>query len=301
MVQNLAALIAADGKEDSQGTVWNFGSYYGDGENGYDCYEVKYREIVVIGTSPQKPAPGGGSSGGGSGGGSSQPPPKEERKPTENEIAAENFTTSDHERLKKCWEEKAKKLKKLEGWNTEATTAATWELDYESVYGFGKTEYEEKDEVVSITTQIRPLVIGRENNVRFNHLVIFTQMHETVHISQILADADDGDGRNIPAVYEWWDMEVEAHKLSVKWWRKIFKTPAPSYLSVDNAKKPPEYETNKTRYIDLKEKEAAGTLIKNDKVDEAAELEGLEKYFKTTAPEETAEYGYNYNKKLSCD
>ena len=42
---------------------------------------------------------------------------------------------------------------------------------------------------------------------------------------QILADADDGDGRNIPAVYEWWDMEVEAHKLSVKWWRKIFKTP----------------------------------------------------------------------------
>ena len=48
--KNLAALIAFDGKEDSAGTTWNFGSYYGDGENGYDCYEVKYREIVVIGT-----------------------------------------------------------------------------------------------------------------------------------------------------------------------------------------------------------------------------------------------------------
>lgn len=122
-------------------------------------------------------------------------------------------------------------------------------------------------------------------------------MHETVHIGQILGDADDGNAFFTPPVYEWWDMEVKAHERVNQWYTEIFNRPPPTFLRSKNKQKPDEFATKKKEYIDLKQKETDGTITETEKND----LDDLVIWFKSTLPEAGLNPAYRPHEDIECD
>lgn len=314
--ENLGALIAADGKKDPDATgedadkIWHWRSYIEDGDHSHTCHLVEYEEVVVIGVVPKgsiipAPAPGtyGGGGGGGGGGGEARTPAQKQ---------ADEFTKEKLDELKECWEEKADTVtKKIKGWNPDAigATEVTWAVQHgEDQFGLAFHDARVLNDELLIDVTIYPHGIAAwltptAATETFDHVATFGQIHETFHIGQFKARFDATG--SLPKPYEYWDLEVQAHKGSVTLWQTLYDKKkdagVPSLLLDVNAEKTKEYQKMEDDYKDLVAKLEQGPLTDAD----AAKMERLAKDLKNPGNLPQASANTNYEpsklKNFECD
>lgn len=207
--------------------IWRYYSYIEDVSPWHPCHLLEYEDDVkVVGTVPKKqnPPPSGG--GGGGGGVAPQEPIPQK---TQAQKQADNFTKDELDDLRECVEEKlAGVTKEIKGWNSDAigATEAVWELTKGVDHALGETTpFLNKDSTLSISVQIYPhgianKILATAHRDTFKHTTAYTEMHELFHVGQIKAIFKETGA--LPKPYEWWDLEVEAHKGSAKLWQTLY-------------------------------------------------------------------------------
>ncbi|MCY4127878.1 MAG: hypothetical protein OXG15_01420 [Gammaproteobacteria bacterium] len=316
--KNFAALKAADGKKDpdakgdNKDKIWNYYSYINWYDYTYTCWRLE-KDVKAIGKTPKKPSTGGG----GGGGETPKPPKTQEPKPDPEEEEEEDpsnpandVSDADIEALKSCWEGKAGNKLKKNGWNPAATTAGTWTIDRLTEFGLGKTEPDTKkvngkDRLV-LNMEIYPTSIGARAvglidrfwdwdkeeegpppghyDLAFRHISTFTYIHETYHVSQFLKIFKERG--KLPEPWEYWDLEIDAHRESAKMWSAIYKDPPPSRLLKDDegrAQRAANYEARKTEYLNLEKELADPDTTEERKAVIETKLKKLTKELKNSA------------------
>ena len=319
LFQNMIDLVNFNGTT-MYGVTWTFESYINVSDYEFtDNPECRLMsdflaipEVRTVQPKPKiipvDPPPGGGGGGGGPSG------------PSASELA--KTKTDDHiEALKSCWERKAGNKLKKNGWDINATTAATWTINRSQggavaqvIPSIKEVRGEKK---LFMKAEIYPLGIAQtavhfsnqdeEGNyyrgfegVIFDHVATYGQMHETYHMSDFLKIFNER--KTLPEPWEYWQMEVDAHTKSKDLWVALYDDPPPSFLPRESQAMTEEYTDNTARYKELKEKEEAGTLIyevdEDGKVitDEAKELEDLGKWLKRPANLPKAENNLGFYK-----
>lgn len=239
--RNVGALIAADGKADPESgdpdRIWNYGSYIEAEDATYTCHLLEYEEVQAVGTVPKKQNPPSG----GGGGGEETPTPTPQEPPPEKtpaELQAQNFTEEKSDTLRECVEvDLADVEEEIEGWNSDAigATEATWEISQVKTKNLGVTTFgvdddEEGNPRLSIIATIFPQGIGiavsamfaEQKDVQvaaFEQMAQFTQVHELFHVGQLKTIFKDT--KSEPKPYEWWNLEVQAHKGATRLWKGI--------------------------------------------------------------------------------
>ena len=280
--KNVGALIAADGKKDPKAKgkdkdkIWRYYSYIEDVEPWWPCLLLEYEDDVkAVGVTPKKknPPPSGG---GGGGGETPTPNPQEPKPPAQVPNPSYNVTDAEIESLKSCWEEKAVKKLNKKGWTSDATTAATWMIDRLNTRGLGQTWPQIKKvngqsrlvlDVEIYSTGIGERAVGLVKwlysnddegappgtyKLAFNHLTTYTYMHETYHVSQLLNIFSEREA--LPEPWEYWQLEVDAHRESKNMWVDLYDDPPPSVLPLGsevNTERYAAYEVKKKEYLDL--------------------------------------------------
>ena len=221
------------------GVTWDFKSYYRAAEvddtgNFGQCHLVSDfdPEIVVRGTPiPWTPVGGGG------GGGSQRPgepgveggPEVENPPPPKTE--ADKLTEEEFQKLKECWEKTAEARSDLDGWSDDDTSSAVWRVVRGEHGAYGWTEATatrtttskgEEETSIAIGVSIFTDDVAENKRFKFNHLLTYAQIHEKIHVFQILTEYNDGDRQLVPEPYEWYWLEVQTHNRVYEWWPKLF-------------------------------------------------------------------------------
>ncbi|MCY3626505.1 MAG: hypothetical protein OXG88_02560 [Gammaproteobacteria bacterium] len=262
------------------------------------------------GSSGGSTGAGGGRSGsGGSSGVTAEPNP------------ADEFDNEANETLKDCLVGKLAKLDVVKNWEGEYTEA-TWENDTDErclagrhPEGFlGGTYVQELGEEIVFETHLYPHnilnIANKYDNVSFDHLVWYTQMHELVHVMQRTHDKDDEGNLIEPDAAEsftsFFLWEMEAYRIVEKWWDALFGGEPP--FMAPAIEKPDDFDDNKTRYEELYEKKQNGTLVvdpdADPPIDEVEELEKLTTYFENRKKEAQVVHNEDFdgeNVSLECE
>ena len=312
---SLPALIGYDGTEDSNGYTWNFGSYKFVLDDENTCHELDYEEIIVIGTP--NPPTGDGNNGVGSTAGGGSPRGSNQGSTPHGPANPEDlFDEKKNKDLLDCWEDKLDELEDVDGWISEST-GETWIVtEGGEGSGKGKTDYieetktdekdddDEKECRVNFKVEIYKNKIAALADHRFDVIALYTQIHEKAHVLQGIQEKDDEDGICTPSPYEYYDMEINAYKTANTWWWKLYETGPPwathSSKVADKPKRWGEFKRKKKQYQEFEEKEASGTLNK----DEKEKMDDLKEWFldEENLPGLPGESGsYNKNMDLECD
>ena len=214
---------------------------------------------------------------------------------------ADNFTQQDADNLKSCWEEKAIAIEDLENWVAEATTAATWKIE-RGKRGVAYLDFEIKNGNLEITASLHTdgiaEIVAQRPRLVFNHLATYGQMHETVHIGQLLKIFNERG--SLPEPYEYWQMEVDGHNTSEIWWREFYDdAEPPSLLPEDQWAMSEEYSDKAKEYQDLKKKQDEGTITDTEEED----MKKIAKWLQSPAnlPQAEENLDYDPNTDLECD
>lgn len=297
---------------DSFGNTWHFESFlYVRDED--KCHDFDMATIVVKGTRlPDDSYDVDDTNGDAGRGGSSGGPPIDylDGNP------GENFDEAKNNKLLRCWVKKALKLDQVKNWlgeHTDATWKGKWEergenwivTETDDLEKFGFTAYTKPENATSqskvwINVLIYAKNIGnlaKNKTLPFDHLVMYWQMHEFVHVLQAVHERDDGDDQFVPYKSGSFIRELEALQTIDDWWLAIFGVNAP--YNTPTTEKPENYDQDKARYNELKQKELDGTTLSKKEKEELAKLE--EHFDKLPVPE--AKLNTEYDKKMDpeCD
>ena len=305
LFQNMIDLLDFNGTE-MAGVTWTFESYinvsdYEVTDNPTCNSMAEFLAMPEVSTTRPKPKiipadpPGGGSGGGGGGGGGGGQAPA----PT-TPNPADSITDDEINKLKSCWEGKAGNKLKRNGWDINATTAATWKIDRRVLGALAQTIPRIKivrgEKKLDLKVELYPRGLGAraighinwlwENKnedpppeyypLAFRHLTTYSQMHETYHIGQLLKIFNER--KTLPEPWEWWDLEVEAHAKSASLWSSLYDDPSPSFLKIDNLNntdRATKYEAKKTEYLNLEKELADPKTTDERKAEIESELETL--------------------------
>ncbi|MDE0253133.1 MAG: hypothetical protein OXK75_09625 [Gammaproteobacteria bacterium] len=220
-----------------------------------------------------------------------------------------------NEIFKDCWVQQFATLSEVKNWIEEHTEAlwtsapdAAWSVSHEELDVNGVVNYNKWKE---LTAYIFPTEISKTataRGVKFEHMLLYAQMHEYVHLLQWTHDQTDDDGIYVPSPYEFFYMEKEDYNTVDKWWRARFGSGPPVLSNANTKNLPRGFRNKRKRYKELEEKIANGEeLIVDEKkdIDEPAEMEELEKWFKD--PEHLPGLldgkagGYDPNLDVECD
>ncbi|MDE0094696.1 MAG: hypothetical protein OXO49_09385 [Gammaproteobacteria bacterium] len=282
------------------------------------CY-VFEEEVVATGTP--EPSTGEGSGGGGSLNGGGRNGQGDSGQAGQAPNPADEFDNEANETLKDCLVGKLAKLDVVKNWEGEYTEA-TWEndTDEEWLTGthtgglLGGTYVQELGEEIVFETHLYPHnilnIANKYDNVSFDHLVWYTQMHELVHVMQRTHDKDDEGNLIEPDAAEsftsFFLWEMEAYRIVEEWWDALFGG-EPPFMAPD-IEKPDDFDDNKTRYEELYEKKQNGTLVvdpdADPPIDEVKELEELTTYFENKKKEAQLVHNEDYdgeNVSLECE
>ncbi len=301
---------------ESNDNEWEFKSYwYTSNKNECLEYEEDMEEIVVIGQRlPGSSSGSGGGGGGNSTGGVSTPPSQGSHGVGGPPDPAEEFTEEMHEQLKDCWLDKAAESADVRGWvgkQTDATwrddTTETWtsETPAEDLETMGNLDYT----IDPMAVYIFPKNISRyatENNIPFDHLVMYVQMEEFIHVLQVTAERNDDDEHDNPTKADKLAYEIEAKSARNKFWLAIFGIEAPFHPPADSI--PEQYDEDRERYNELLIKEENGTLVvdpdADPPIDEVAELANLDSLFddvnEDIYPDQDPNESYDTDADLGC-
>ena len=300
--------------QEREGIIMDFESYYRVAELHLaepECHLVAdlFAEPPVrsFGTPPPviwipvetQPTPRPGQPGGGSGPVVKNPaPPKF------------TFTTEDLEDLNECVDQKVESIlaskKKDRKTRSRKANLSDYVQGADSKYtwisqtgkqhgGYGKTVWKD------LEAYVFPDRIAGHKFVDHKHLAAQTRLQEFYHIIQGNRKQADDSSWEGPKPYELFDMEVEAHSASVRWFSAIFRFGAPiaDFLESEK-KKPKEFKANKEKYQDLEKALADGTITEEQRI----EMGKLKKWFedKANLPNTKTVGGtYDKNADLGCD
>ncbi len=126
--------------------------------------------------------------------------------------------------------------------------------------------------------------------IKFEHIVMLSALHEYVHTIQAKHEAADDDGRATPSPYELLNMEIEAYRLAFDWFKKIFKAEPPQREVREgyhdkywkDGKYVGKYKRKVKEYQKLEQKIADGQTLS---AKETKEKEKLETYFQKAIDE----------------
>lgn len=239
-------------------------------------------EVIATGTpAPSTGTRGGGSSNGGGGGrnnGNSNVPSG-----NGSVDPAAVFDDEMNEQFIYCWSQKLAKISEVSNWigeHTEATWTsapdAAWSVSHEDLGVNGVVNYSNRKE---LTAYIFPSEINKTakaRGVKFEHMLLYTQMHEYVHLLQWIHDQTYADGIYVPSPYEHFYMEKEDYNIVDKWWRARFGSGPPVLSNANTKHLPRGFRNKRKKYKEYEAKQANGTLMKDDE----KEMEELEKWFK---------------------
>ena len=184
----------------------------------------------------------------------------------------------------------------IEGWNSDAigATEASWEVSQQKTKSLGNTGWQIGEDnkgnpTLSIFATIFPHGIGiavgamfaEQKDVQvaaFEQLAQFTQGHELFHVGQLKTIFDNTQAA--PKPYEYWDLEVQAHKGAARLWKGIHGANAepPSVLNLGtltNWGRKIAYDAQKAQYIKLEEELAKPETTEKRKKKIKEELETL--------------------------
>ncbi|MDE0253131.1 MAG: hypothetical protein OXK75_09615 [Gammaproteobacteria bacterium] len=292
---------------------YDFQSYYLQADGPDHCRPFE-EEVIATGT----PEPSTGTGGGGSsnGGGGSSNGGGGGRNNGNSNVSSGNgtvdpatvFNDEMNEKFKDCWVQQFAPLSEVKNWIGEHTEAlwtsapdAAWSVSHEDHGANGVVNYNNWKE---LTAYIFPSVINKTaqaRGVKFEHMLLYTQMHEYVHLLQWTHDQTDADGIYVPSPYEFFYLEAEAYKTVDKWWRAHFGSGPPVLSNANTKNLPRGFRNKRKKYKEYEEKQANGTLTEDDE----KEMEKLEKWFKD--PENLPGLldgkagGYDPNLDVECD
>jgi len=313
----------------SDDNEWKFKSYwYTNDKKKCLIFEEDMEEITVIGIRlPSIPTSISGDSG--KRGGRGPRIDYDGVNPAETE---EDFNDKDNEDAFDCWtkgiidpdtgDELIKEITEWKGEYTEATyihnhaeRGEQWVLDFDEDYSFGWTNYPPAWKISGknffITVFMYPERIGNEylrlnKKVPFLHLYMYWQMHEFVHVLQIVHELTDGDDQLVPYKSGKFYREMEAYKTVDEWWRARFGNEPP--YKVPNITAPDDYNDRVTAYNNLVDKRINGTFEESDPNDEEDQTQDekdwkeLLEYFDENHPDLDDNDTYNRRKaKIDCD
>ena len=289
---------------------YDFQSYYLVEDGPDNCHPFP-EEVIATGTPLSNDGTSnGGSSGGstGAGGGRTNGNSTVSSGNGSSDTTA-GFDDEMNENFKDCWSTgELATLSEVRNWigeHTEATWTsapdAAWSVSHEDRGVNGVVNYSHRKE---LTAYIFPSEINKTaqaRGVKFEHMLLYTQMHEYVHLLQWIQNQTDADGIYVPSPYEHFYMEKEAYNTVNDWWRARFGS-GPPILADTNRSLPRGFRKNRKKYKQLEEKIANGEALTGPEKDE---LEKLEKWFKD--PEnlpgllEGKAGGYDPNLDVECD
>lgn len=300
---------------------YDFQSYYLVEDGPDNCHPFP-EEVIATGT----PLSNDGTSSGGSSGGSTDTGGGRQGSGGSSGVAAEphpadEFDNEANETLKDCLVDKLAKLDVVKNWEGEYTEA-TWEHDTDERWltGYhtgglpGATHLQDQGEEIVFEVHLYPHnifnIANGYDNVSFDHLVWYTQMHELVHVMQRTHEKDDDGNLIVPdeaeAFTSFFLNEMEAYKIVEEWWDALFGG-EPPFMAPD-IEKPDDFDDNKTRYEELYEKEQNGTLEvdphADPPIDEVEELKELTTYFEKRKRQAQVVHNEDYdgeNVSLECE
>ena len=270
---------------------YDFQSYYLVEDGPDNCHPFP-EEVIATGTPLSNDGTSsGGSSGGSTGAGGGRT--------NGNSTVSSGNGTSDpaavlddemNENFKNCWSQELAGLSEVKNWigeHTEATWTsapdAAWSVSHEDRGVNGVVSYNKRKE---LTAYIFPSEINKfaqARGVKFEHMLLYTQMHEYVHLLQWIQDQTDADGIYVPSPYEHFYMEKEAYNTVNDWWRARFGSGPPVLSDADTKRLPGGFKKKKRRYQELEEKIANGEALIVDEekgINEEEEMEKLAEWFK---------------------
>ena len=270
-------------KKEIFGKTWYFKSYLYVDDSDQTCHKYDLEEIEVIGQRLPGSSSGSGVSGGGSssGSGGSQPsqPSHGVGGPRD---PADEFTDEMNEQLKDCWVEDLDAIESVTNWEGEETGStwsndpdASWTVDPTDRGTMGVVNSDDEGNIMAyiFPTNIRQVATSR--NIVFQHMVLYAQMHEYVHVLQWTHYQNENDGDD-PPPYEYFDMERENYNTVNDWWRARFDSGPPILSDANTRSLPRGFRNNQRRYEELEAKLANGESLTSN---EQAEMDQLAEWF----------------------